>query len=109
HEPRRTFALNHPLGLPTRTRVTSLFLACFAFGLIFTVVSFLLGMLGGTNIHVPGLTIHLGTSGGAPAHHDASGGHGSGVHVSPFNVSTLSAFLTWFGGAGYLLSRYSGF
>jgi membrane protein implicated in regulation of membrane protease activity len=29
--------------------------------------------------------------------------------ISPFNVSTGSAFLTWFGGAGYLLSRYSGF
>jgi membrane protein implicated in regulation of membrane protease activity len=27
--------------------------------------------------------------------------------VSPFSLSTLSAFLTWFGGAGYLLSRYS--
>jgi hypothetical protein len=29
------------------------------------------------------------------------------VQVSPFNLVTLSAFLAWFGGTGYLLSRYS--
>jgi membrane protein implicated in regulation of membrane protease activity len=28
--------------------------------------------------------------------------------VSPFNFVTLTAFLAWFGGAGYLLTRYSG-
>ena len=75
------------------------FLGCFAFGLIFTVASFLLGALGSGHFHVPHL--HLG---GHPGAGDAD--HQAGVSV--FNVSTISAFLTWFGGAGYLLSRYSG-
>ena len=30
-----------------------------------------------------------------------------GGAVSPFNFATLTAFLAWFGGAGYLLTRYS--
>jgi len=84
--------------------VTSVFLGCFAFGLFFTVGSFLLGALGGSHIHLPEFHLHTGGS------HDGSGHHGSGgVHLSAFNASTASAFLAWFGGAGYLLSRYSGF
>lgn len=78
--------------------MSSLFLGCFTFGLLFTVVSGLLGALnGGHGLHVPGL------------HEQAAhgGGHAHG-HVSPFNGSTIAAFLTWFGGAGYLLTRYSG-
>ena len=31
-----------------------------------------------------------------------------GSGVSPFNFVTLTAFLAWFGGTGYLLTRYSG-
>ncbi|MFZ0278605.1 MAG: hypothetical protein WAL60_16980, partial [Candidatus Sulfotelmatobacter sp.] len=31
-----------------------------------------------------------------------------GGGVSPFNFVTLTAFLAWFGGTGYLLTRYSG-
>jgi hypothetical protein len=30
------------------------------------------------------------------------------THVSPFDFSTITAFLAWFGGTGYLLTRYSG-
>jgi membrane protein implicated in regulation of membrane protease activity len=34
--------------------------------------------------------------------------HGMGKSsVSPFNFGTLAAFLCWFGGAGYLLEKYS--
>jgi membrane protein implicated in regulation of membrane protease activity len=78
--------------------VSSLFLGCFTFGLLFTVVSGLLGAFnGGHDLHFPGLHGH-------GAH---GGGHDSG-HVSPFNGSTIAAFLAWFGGAGYLLTRYSG-
>lgn len=94
-------------------RVTSLFLGCFAFGLIFTVVTFLIGALGGSQIHLPGFNLDGGHQ-GAGAHPVAGGavgphGSGSGITISPFNLSTGSAFLTWFGGAGYLLARYSGF
>jgi hypothetical protein len=31
----------------------------------------------------------------------------AGASVSPFNFVTLTAFLAWFGGTGYLLTRYS--
>lgn len=87
--------------------MTTFFLGCFAFGLIFTVASFLLGALGsGHHLHLPDI--------GGPhgAGHAGGGGHGAhgdgGAHISPFNVSTIAAFVTWFGGAGWLLSRYSG-
>ena len=79
------------------------FLGCFAFGLVFTVASFLLGAFGGGHgLHVPGLDGLLG-------HADAGSGGDQGPGISPFNLSTISAFLTWFGGAGYLLERYSSF
>jgi len=83
--------------------VSSLFLGCFTFGLLFTVVSGLLGAFsGGHDFHIPGGDLHV--------HVGPSGGHGHGhSHPSPFNAGTIAAFLTWFGGAGYLLTRYSGF
>jgi len=82
--------------------VSSLFLGCFTFGLLFTVISGLLGAFnGGHDLHLPGLHGHAGHVGHAAGHD-----HG---HPSPFNAGTIAAFLTWFGGAGYLLTRYSGF
>ena len=84
--------------------MTSFFVGCFAFGLLFTVATFLLGAFGSPDSHggahdlMSGLT---GSHGSAHAH-----GH-SANHVSPLSLSTLSAFLTWFGAAGYLLTRYS--
>jgi len=79
--------------------VSSLFLGCFTFGLLFTVVSGLLGAFhGGHDLHSPGFHGHAGHA----------GGHAQG-HASAFNAGTIAAFLTWFGGAGYLLTRYSGF
>jgi membrane protein implicated in regulation of membrane protease activity len=35
-------------------------------------------------------------------------GHGTGTDISPFNFSTITAFLAWFGGVGYLLTKFSG-
>jgi hypothetical protein len=81
--------------------VSSLFLGCFLFGLLFTVASFLLGALGGDHLHLPHLFLH-GDAGAT----DAAGTHDAG-HLSPFNLSIICAFLAWFGGAGYLLTRYS--
>jgi membrane protein implicated in regulation of membrane protease activity len=90
--------------------VISFFVGCFAFGLLFTVTTFLLGAFGGTELHI-GSHSFLGgvTGGGSHGHAHGSGGAHGTAQVSPFNLSTLSAFLTWFGGAGYLLSRYSPF
>jgi membrane protein implicated in regulation of membrane protease activity len=33
--------------------------------------------------------------------------HSHTASISPFNFITLTAFLAWFGGSGYLLTRYS--
>lgn len=92
--------------------MNSLFLGCFAFGLIFTVASFVLGALGGHDFHLPHVGGHgFGHGGGHGAGHGAHGAHGGahGETLSPFNLSTISAFVTWFGGAGWLLTRYSSF
>jgi len=86
--------------------VITFFVGCFAFGLLFTVTTFLLGAIGGTDLHLGGHNLLGGLTG---SHHQGSSHATSdgSTHVSPFSLSTLSAFLTWFGGAGYLLSRYS--
>jgi membrane protein implicated in regulation of membrane protease activity len=84
--------------------VTSFFVGCFAFGLLITVTSFVLGAFGGTELHVGS---HGWMSGSTVSHGPAHTQGDGSSHVSPFSLSTLSAFLTWFGGAGYLLSRYS--
>ncbi len=79
----------------------TLFLACFVFGALFTVASFLLGF-GGT--HGAGALHH-----GAAAPHGHVGGHGgNGQQDLPLaNASSLLAFLTLFGAVGYILSRYA--
>jgi len=64
------------------------FLGCFAFGFIFSLVGFLAGS---AHLH-----FHLGHG------HFHQGGGG----VSKFNFGTIAAFLTWFGGAGYILSSW---
>jgi len=71
-------------------------------GFAFSVISFLSGTLD-SHVHIPK---HFHFKQGAahgPGH--AHGPHcgASGAHFSFFNPLTLAAFLTWFGGAGYLL------
>ena len=79
------------------------YLVCFLVGLIFSAVSFLLG---GSHAHFGhGLHLHLGHGHGAHFHGSHAAGHSDSV--SFFNVATVTAFLAWFGGAGYLLTRYS--
>jgi len=85
------------------------YLACFAVGFIFSLLSFLLG---GTHWHLPhgagGGHGHVGPIAphGGQAGPLRSGGSRGGA-VSPLNPVTLAAFLAWFGGTGYLLTRYS--
>jgi hypothetical protein len=84
--------------------VEGLYLGTFAFGVIFTIASFALGAFGGGHgVHLHGLDLH--GAGHGMGHGGGGGGHGA--HFSPFSVSTISAFLAWFGGAGYLLTRYT--
>ncbi|HWF11453.1 MAG TPA: NfeD family protein [Bryobacteraceae bacterium] len=67
--------------------VEQVFLGCFLFGFIFS----LLGVVAGS------AHLHIG------AHHHGLGHHGAGG-FGKFNGGTIAAFLTWFGGAGYILS-----
>ena len=69
---------------------------CFCVGFLCSLVSFLAGT---THLH---LHLPRGLHGRA---HPGAGGRGS--QASPINFGTVVAFLAWFGGAGYLLSRYS--
>jgi hypothetical protein len=54
------------------------------------------------------LTTHVASGAMAGAAHQAGVHATQGSSVSPFNLVTVTAFLAWFGGTGYLLTRYSG-
>lgn len=88
------------------------YLFCFLVGFSLSVLSFLAGAV---HLHLP-LKWHLPFHGG----HHAGGMHGlrggvkggaakGGAHLSWFNASTVMAFLAWFGGTGYLLTKHSNF
>lgn len=70
-------------------------LGAFFFGLVFTGVSLLIGAadLGGPHVG------HGHGFGHGPAHN--AGGHDTAVSV--FNIATILAFVTWFGGIAYLI------
>jgi membrane protein implicated in regulation of membrane protease activity len=75
------------------------YLVCFVVGVTLSVLSFL-----GGSFHLPHLHVHV-PHGGA---HVAGGAHAGGGAEMPFlNFGTITAFLAWFGGTGYLLTRYS--
>ena len=97
--------------------LANLFLSFFLFGLIFTILSLVFGWVGGADAG------HAGAdAGGADVGHDFGHdighdighdlGHGFGheigheaAHSGPsvFNLPTIMASITWFGGVGYLL------
>ena len=84
-----------------------IYLICFLVGFLLSTVSFLLGTV---HLHIPHLPhFHLdGHFHGPSAHgHGGGGGHAADSSVSYFNFGTVSGFLAWFGGTGYLLARYS--
>lgn len=68
------------------------YLGCFIVGLVISVGSFLFGH-------------DVGDGGGG---HDLSGADGSGHHGMPWlNLSSITVFLAWFGGAGYYMSAHA--
>lgn len=80
------------------------YLFCFIVGFSLSVLSFLAGAV---HIHLP-FRLHLPFQGGHHAGGLHSSGHAhAGGHFSWFNASTLLAFLAWFGGTGYILTKYS--
>jgi len=94
------------------------YLTCFAVGFLLSAVSFIAGGLR-WHLHLPHLP-HLPHAGGhvggghvATGHAPVAHGRGAAAHtgrpapVSPLNFITLTAFLAWFGGTGYLITRFS--
>jgi membrane protein implicated in regulation of membrane protease activity len=73
----------------------TIYLVCFIVGLILSVLSIAGGL---THLHFG--HFHLGHT--AHAHTGSQG-------ISSINGFTITAFLCWFGAAGYLLNRYSSF
>jgi hypothetical protein len=97
------------------------YLICFAVGFCLSFFSFVFGGARAGRLHLPHFHGHAGSAhvsaAPVPAAHTPvpaglamSTGHAASqsVGVSPFNFVTLTAFLAWFGGTGYLLTRYSG-
>jgi membrane protein implicated in regulation of membrane protease activity len=97
------------------------YLICFALGFLLSAVSFVAGGFR-WHVHLPhlphgGMHVPTGGSGHGPAAGHAAGsgstaragaGKGArGTDVSPFNFITLTAFLAWFGGTGFLIARFS--
>lgn len=68
------------------------YFVCFLVGFLLSLVSFVSGT---SHLHLP------------HAHGMHAGGHGHSGQGSWLNFGTATAFLAWFGGTGYLLTRYS--
>ncbi|HKD73112.1 MAG TPA: NfeD family protein [Candidatus Acidoferrum sp.] len=82
---------------------SDVYLLCFLVGFSLCVVSFLAGAV---HLHLP-FKGHLPVHGG---HHGGGAGAarvGHGGHISWFNASSVLAFLAWFGGTGYILTKHS--
>jgi membrane protein implicated in regulation of membrane protease activity len=106
-------------------------LICFAVGFCFSFFSFVFGGSRFGRLHLPHFhghgVPHLPAVHGPMGHSPVAGGHAPAAShapaaqthasdantpapsggISPFNFVTLTAFLAWFGGTGYLLSRFS--
>ncbi len=72
------------------------YLVCFVVGFALALLAFLSGAFHWPLAHGGGFGHLFG--------HAPSGAHG-GAGASPLNAGSLMAFLAWFGGVGYLLSR----
>ncbi len=103
------------------------YLICFAVGFCFSFFSFVFGGSRFGRLHLPhfhghgvghlpvahGPVAHAPAGGHAPSAGSAPAAGGQqadrGSSVSPFNPPSMAAFLAWFGGTGYLLTRFSAF
>jgi hypothetical protein len=87
----------------------SFYLICFLVGFGLSLVSFVAQAadLHFGDGHGDGGHAAPGTDGGVDAASDHAAHHFKAGVVSKFNFSTITAFLAWFGGTGYLLLRYT--
>lgn len=84
---------------------SDVYLFCFLVGASLSLLSFLAGAV---HLHLP-FKMHLPFHGGSHAVGASTRGGAahSGMHISWLNASTILAFLAWFGGTGFLLTKYS--
>src|SRR5574341_1498189 len=100
--------------------MANFFLGCFIIGFALTAISFVMGFAGHGFGHGGDFGHGADSGHGAAAGHGADGGGGDAggddgprtlFHrssgVSKLNFGTVTAFLTWFGGIGFLLTAYS--
>jgi len=84
---------------------TDFYFICFLIGFLLSALSFLAGSV---HLHLPHLHIHHGIHMG----HSGAGSGGGKLgrmgrsSLSFFNFATMSAFLAWFGGTGYVLTHF---
>jgi membrane protein implicated in regulation of membrane protease activity len=86
--------------------IAELYLTCFLVGFALSALSVLLGGVH-LHAHLPfhfHLGFHMGHVGHMP-HGGAAGG--SSTSLPAVNLGTVTAFLAWFGGIGFLLTRHS--
>jgi len=80
------------------------YLICFAVGFLFSLFSFVLGGLHfGHFAHGHGFDFGGGHGNGSTGTHAGNGSD----EMSPINLFTIAVFLAWFGGTGYLVTRFS--
>jgi membrane protein implicated in regulation of membrane protease activity len=85
--------------------IAELYLTCFLVGFALSALSVLLGGVH-LNVHLP-FHFHLGHVGHVGhVPHAGAGGAGS-TNLPAVNLGTATAFLAWFGGIGFLLTRHS--
>jgi membrane protein implicated in regulation of membrane protease activity len=103
--------------------LANVYLFCFAFGLLFGLLSVVLrfgvghlhlpiGHVGhgghGTHISVAGHHGHVAVGHGHATSHAHGGSHQAAGEPSPLNLSSAMVFLLWFGATGYILHTYYG-
>src|SRR5260370_39964905 len=101
---RLEFQLAHKVRSRCAMTWSDFYLLCFLVGFSLSVLSFLAGAV---HLHLPfkwHLPFHGAHHGGASA---SRGGLRGGTHISWVNASSAMAFLAWFGGTGYLLTRHA--
>jgi hypothetical protein len=83
------------------------YLICFLVGVTFSVVSFVGGSWHLPHVHPHVPHVHVPHAPVAHGGGHVAAGHGGSAEMPVFNFATITAFLAWFGGAGYLLTKYS--
>lgn len=86
--------------------MANFYLAVFIIGFALTMISFVMGFAGHSFGHL-GDGAHGGDAGHGADAGEARGAHGASHGIPLLNFGTLTAFMTWFGGIGFLLTAYS--